>query len=92
MITMEYIKSDFDNKYPILNVELLGKPIHTIKDELANILNRSLTELTDQIQKWIKNLSQKGFIPYNEATSKMQHGLVVFDFLFPTNKQSTITV
>ncbi len=27
MITMEYIKSDFDNKYPILNVELLGKPI-----------------------------------------------------------------
>lgn len=55
MITMEYIKSDFDNKYPILNVELLGKPIHTIKDELANILNRSLTELTDQIQKWIKS-------------------------------------
>lgn len=39
-----------------------------------------------------KNLSQKGFIPNNEATSKMQHGLVVFDFLFPTNKQSTITV
>ncbi|WP_419208620.1 hypothetical protein ACN08N_06415 [Photobacterium leiognathi subsp. mandapamensis] len=39
-----------------------------------------------------KNLSQKGFIPNNEATSKMQHGLVVFYFLFPTNEQPTITV
>ena len=46
---------------------------------------------TDRLVK-DKNLSQKGFIPNNEATSKMQHGLVVFDFLFPTNKQSTITV
>lgn len=54
MITMEYIKSDFDNRYPILNVELLGKPIHIIKDELANILSNSLLGLTDQIQKWVK--------------------------------------
>lgn len=44
------------------------------------------------LTKGIKNLSQKGFIPNNETTSKMQHGLVVFYFLFPTNKQSTITI
>ncbi|CAM3597855.1 hypothetical protein VIAQ111709_02695 [Vibrio aquimaris] len=46
----------------------------------------SLPSLPQSIAKveLTKNLSQKGFIPYNEATSKMQHGLVVFDFLFPT--------
>ncbi len=39
-----------------------------------------------------KDLSEKGFIPYNETTSKMQHGLVVIYFLFPTDKQPTIVV
>ena len=61
----------------------------------SRFIDKHRVELVKRFNGYLiltKSLSQKGFIPNNEATSKMQHGLVVFDFLLPTNKQSTITV
>lgn len=41
--------------------------------------------------KWYmtKSLSQSDFIPDDETTGKMQHGLVIFCLLFPSSQDTT---
>ncbi|MDF2152621.1 flagellar motor switch protein FliM [Vibrio sp. CAU 1672] len=38
----------------LLDVELLGKPIHIIRDKLASLLSESCGSLTSELQNWLK--------------------------------------
>ncbi|NNN44302.1 MULTISPECIES: FliM/FliN family flagellar motor C-terminal domain-containing protein [Vibrio] len=38
----------------ILNVELLGKPIHIIREKLFDLISESCNGLTHELQKWLK--------------------------------------
>ncbi|MDW1712925.1 flagellar motor switch protein FliM, partial [Vibrio sp. Vb2865] len=36
-----------------LDVELLGKPIHIIRDKLENLISESCSSLTNELQNWL---------------------------------------
>ena len=51
---MKPLNNKPDTDFTKLNVELLGKPIHSIKDELQGILIKAALEVTHQLRKWLK--------------------------------------
>lgn len=53
---MKFIEMESLKKHPTLNVELLGKPIHTIRDELNTILDQASSTLCLKLQKWITSV------------------------------------
>lgn len=48
------IEKDDSQAYPVLDVELLGKPIHKIRDDLTRLLNQSVPDITLHIQHWAR--------------------------------------
>lgn len=48
------MENDASQAYPVLDVELLGKPIHKIRDDLIRIFNQSIPEITRHIQHWVR--------------------------------------
>ncbi|MCV5217206.1 hypothetical protein OFC53_38880, partial [Escherichia coli] len=37
----------------LLDVELLGKPIHIIREKLDNLISESCSNLTTELQNWL---------------------------------------
>lgn len=52
---MKSIKIENAKQYPTLNVDLLGKPIHAIREELKLLLSQASSSVTYQLQRWIKD-------------------------------------
>lgn len=63
---MKSIELEGDHQYPTLNTDLLGRPIHTIREELRKILEGSVSGIQNQIQKWLLNYSVS--FHFNEIT------------------------
>jgi flagellar motor switch/type III secretory pathway protein FliN len=51
---MKVLNNKLDAEITSVSVELLGKPIHSIKNELHSILTRATPEITHQLRKWLK--------------------------------------
>lgn len=51
---MKVLNNKPDADITSVSVELLGKPIHSIKNELHSILTRAIPEITHQLRKWLK--------------------------------------
>ena len=52
---MKSVEIEKAKQYPTLNVDLLGKPIHTIREELKLLLSQASSSVTYQLQRWIKD-------------------------------------
>ncbi|MDX1301071.1 FliM/FliN family flagellar motor C-terminal domain-containing protein [Photobacterium sp.] len=55
MPKIKLIELENTQQYPALNVELLGRPIHIVREELKQILLQASSSLTHELQRWIKN-------------------------------------
>ncbi|OLQ79147.1 hypothetical protein BIT28_02070 [Photobacterium proteolyticum] len=53
---MKLTEMESHKKCPTLNVELLGKPIHSIRDELNTILDQASSSLCLKLQRWISSV------------------------------------
>lgn len=56
---MKNAGSSQNEQYPAVNIELLGKPIHIIREQLEQLFNQAQAGLVLQLSKWTKSADIK---------------------------------